>query len=64
MRLVRFEELQSEFGISYCRQHIRRLVGAKLFPAPVRLGGRSVFWIADEIRSFQQMAAEARSGDK
>jgi prophage regulatory protein len=49
MRMLSFPDLKSEKGIRFSRQHIDRLVKAKRFPRPVKLGEQTNGWPEDEI---------------
>jgi predicted DNA-binding transcriptional regulator AlpA len=52
MRILSFSELRPLKGISYSREHIRRLVNAREFPAPMKLGRRSnarLAWSEEEV---------------
>ncbi len=49
MKMLSFDELQSQKGIRYTRRHLTRKCDAGEFPRPVRLGGRRIAWCEDEI---------------
>ena len=57
-RLITFPELKTEFGISFCRMHIWRLVKAGKFPAPIRPTGGRLFWTVESIRYWLRKASE------
>jgi prophage regulatory protein len=52
LHLLSFPELRSKKGICYSREHVRRLVHARRFPRPIKLGdarnGR-VAWSEQEV---------------
>ena len=51
--LVTFPDLHPRFGLSYSRDHIRRLVKRGAFPAPkVKLSSRLNAWSARDIRAW------------
>lgn len=60
MRVIPFEKLEAEKGISYCRDHIRRLVRAGKFPQPIRLSESRIVWDEAEIDSWLQERAGTR----
>jgi prophage regulatory protein len=47
-RLLSLSDLEAK-GVSYSRAHIDRLVKAKRFPAPIKLGENRNAWIEEEI---------------
>jgi prophage regulatory protein len=51
MKLISMSELD-EKGISYSRAHIYRLIHAKKFPEPVRLGENRIAFVESEIESW------------
>jgi predicted DNA-binding transcriptional regulator AlpA len=55
-RLITFPELKTEFGISFCRIHVWRLVKAGKFPAPIRPTGGRLFWSVESIRNWVSSA--------
>lgn len=59
-RLVRFPQLKSEFGITWCRMHLDRLEKAGRFPRRIRIGGNSIAWFEDEIAGFIEARAAER----
>lgn len=67
-RLIRYPGLRS-IGITFSRTHLRRLIAAGQFPAPVQLGEATVAWLEDEIVTWidglranrSQLAAPADS---
>lgn len=40
--------------VHYSKPSIYRLVSEGRFPKPIKLGGRSVFWVESEIKEFVQ----------
>lgn len=61
MRIVRFPELKSNYGIPYTRMHIDRLEKAKQFPQRVRLGPGCVGWVADEVADWLAKRVASRT---
>lgn len=52
-RIYTYPELRDRFGISYSRDHIRRLVRAGLFPAPaMKLSPRLNAWRERDLREW------------
>jgi prophage regulatory protein len=49
-RVLRRRAVEATTGLS--RSTIYARIGVGAFPKPIRLGGRSVGWIADEIESW------------
>jgi prophage regulatory protein len=60
MRLLAFPNLETEKGIPYSRQHLWRLIKAKRFPAPVRLGTNTNRWVESEIDDWLRQKIEQR----
>ena len=52
MKVLSYPELRTEKGIRFSRQWIAKLVKARQFPAPVRLGDATVAFIEDEIDAW------------
>jgi prophage regulatory protein len=52
MRVLSLPQLKSEKGIKFSRQHLDRLMRAKLFPRPIKLGENTNGWIEDEIDAY------------
>jgi prophage regulatory protein len=50
-RLLNAEDLRA-LGIRYSRMHLRRLILAGSFPAPISLGENRRAWVADEIHDW------------
>ena len=48
---VRFDDLAS-LGVPFTRTHVRRLVKAGVFPAPVQIGLRSIAWRREAIEAY------------
>ncbi len=63
LRLATYDRLKPDFGIPFSRMHIRRLVNAGRFPAPIRVGGRSIAWLTSELDAYISRAADARAPD-
>lgn len=52
VKLLRLEDVVNI--VFYSRSSIYRLMDEGKFPKPVRIGGRSVFWVQSEIIDFMQ----------
>jgi prophage regulatory protein len=50
-RLLDGEDLRA-LGVTYSRVHLHRLIQAKKFPAPVKLGANRNAWVAQEIHDW------------
>jgi prophage regulatory protein len=50
-RLLQFKQL-IELGISFSREHIRRLEEAGKFPKRIRLSPQKIAWFEDEILTW------------
>lgn len=46
---LRYRDLKPTKGIPFCRQHIRRLQKAGMFPLPVSLGPNTEVFLEEEI---------------
>lgn len=51
-RLISMEQLRTEKGISYSRAHLHRLIKAKVFPAPIKLGENRNAWVEAEVDAW------------
>lgn len=60
MRVLTFDGLSERKGITYSREHIRRLVKDGKFPNPIRIGTRSIAWDEAEIDAWLAKGAAAR----
>lgn len=49
VRVLSREELRTEKGIRFSRVHLHRLVKARKFPAPVKLGENTNGWVESEV---------------
>ena len=56
----RYSELNSKFGIPFSRTHLKRLVNAGLFPAPVKLGPATVAWLDEDIHAYGEQIRTER----
>jgi hypothetical protein len=61
MRLLTFAQLGPEKGIPHCRDHVRRLVNAGQFPAPIQLSENKIAWLEAEIDAMIAARAEERN---
>jgi predicted DNA-binding transcriptional regulator AlpA len=63
VKLLSFPQLKSEKGIGYCRDHLRRLVKAKLFPNPVQLSAARIAWREEDVdRWLHELAPKSGEG--
>ena len=63
MKVLSYDELQSQKGINYCRQWILKLVQAGKFPKPVTLGGHRVAFVEHEIDAWLADRIRARDAE-
>jgi len=67
MRVIVFERLRSEKGITYSRDHLRRKSGKGEFPKPIPLSPHRIAWLEEEIDAWLAERAarrdSARQGD-
>ena len=61
MRLLTFTQLGPEKGIPHCRDHVRKLVKAGKFPAPIQLSENKIAWLEAEIDAMIAARAEERN---
>lgn len=61
-RLVRFDELKSDWGIRFSRVHLARLEKAGRFPGRLTFGHSTVGWLASELSQYLANCAATRSG--
>lgn len=61
-RFVSFAELEN-FGVRYCRLHVRRLVGKGEFPAPVRLSANRIGWRVSDLEKWMASRPTAYPAD-
>ena len=61
MKIIPYAQLRDR-GIVFSRVHLRRLIEAGLFPAPVHVSERRIAWVAAEIDAFLERRADERSG--
>lgn len=59
MRVLCFDDLKSQKGIPWCRDHVRRLVRSGKFPSPISLSESRIAWNEAEIDAW----LEARVAD-
>ena len=65
MRVLAYEDLKSEKGVSYSKPHIWRLEGAGLFPMHIKLGPGRNGWIESEVDAWiKAKIAERDSGNQ
>jgi predicted DNA-binding transcriptional regulator AlpA len=58
-RLLTLNQLKTLKGISYSRQHIKRLEDEGKFPKRIKIGSK-IFWYEHEIDEWIQGQADAR----
>jgi len=61
MRILSLPELKTEKGIPFSRAHLDRLIKAKRFPAPIKIGVHRNGWVEAEIDTFLESLAKARN---
>ena len=59
LKCFRFADLV-DLGIVKNRVTLRRWIEAGHFPAPMRLGGNSIAWLASEVQGFLDARASER----
>jgi prophage regulatory protein len=52
MKVISPDELKTDKGIRFSRTHLHRLVKAKKFPAPIKLGENTNGWIESEVDAW------------
>lgn len=52
MRVIDFNQLAAQKGISYSRDHLRRKVRDGSFPAPIKLSERRIAWPEEAIDAW------------
>ena len=55
-------ELKAVKGIRFSRQHLHRLIRAKKFPAPLKLGPATNGWLESEVDAWITARAGEREG--
>ena len=61
MKLLTFAQLGPEKGIPHCRDHVRKLVKAGKFPAPIQLSENKIAWLEAEIDAIIAARTEERN---
>jgi len=59
-RLLSYEVLKSEKGVSYSKQHLRRLEEAGEFPRRVPIGENRYAWVESEVDGLIDVRIAAR----
>lgn len=61
MRIIRYHQLRPEKGISFSREHRRRLMAVGLFPKHFAIGdGQHIGWLEAEIDGYISERAARR----
>jgi len=58
--LIEYDDLPL-FGVRFSRQWLRKLIKAKRFPKPVKLGGARIAWVRSEIVEHVETLKQQRS---
>jgi hypothetical protein len=53
-KYVRYVELKPQYGIPFCRVHLKRKIAAGEFPEPVYLGPNTIAWREEEILAWPE----------
>lgn len=61
MKFLDYPDLREEHGISFTSKHLLTLERAGKFPKRCTLGGRNVFWVADEVAAWCEAKANERN---
>jgi prophage regulatory protein len=61
-RLLSYAVLKSEKGVSYSKQHLKRLEEAGAFPRRVPIGENRYAWIESEVDGWLEQKIAARDG--
>jgi prophage regulatory protein len=62
MRVIVFERLRPEKGITYSRDHLRRKCGKGQFPKPIPLSEHRIAWVEAEVDAWLAERAAERDG--
>lgn len=54
MKVLALKELKQLKGISYSRPHLYRLIRAREFPTPVKLGRNRIAFVESEVDGWLQ----------
>jgi predicted DNA-binding transcriptional regulator AlpA len=49
MKVLSFDRLSAEKGISWGRDHLRRKIKNREFPAPIQMSSRRIAWTEESI---------------
>lgn len=60
MKLLSFGQLGPAKGVPYSRDHLRRLVKAGSFPAPVPISEKRIAWVEAEIDAWVRERVASR----
>jgi prophage regulatory protein len=58
-QLVAYPQL-IDFGVPFSRMHISRMEKAGKFPMHIKLGGKSIAWVRDELDAWLAQRMKAR----
>ena len=64
MKILRFNDLKTDKGITWSRVHVWREERAGRFPRHIRLGRNSIGWVEREIDEWLAERVAARDEDK
>ena len=62
MKLITFDRLAPDKGISYSRDHLRRKCNAGDFPKPIPISEKRIAWDESEIDAW--IAAKVKARDE
>jgi prophage regulatory protein len=62
MRVIVFDRLKSEKGITYSRDHLRRKCDKGEFPKPIPLSEHRIAWVEAEVDAWLAKRAAQRDG--
>jgi prophage regulatory protein len=60
MKVLSLRDLKRVKGISYSRPHLYRLMNAKKFPRPIKLGANCIAFVEREVDDWLQDKINAR----
>jgi prophage regulatory protein len=60
MKVLSLRDLKRVKGISYSRPHLYRLMNARQFPRPIKLGANCIAFVEREVDDWLQGKIDAR----